>query len=224
MNLYIEQHYPERPTSQQTWFRSLAFESSSSQAGGSNMTKARRTSDPKPSVTTAATSSATKTRLPTVACLGIRVHPVPAKTRRECKTPDLIAACEALQVKCKHLFNRIADLLEDIRQARSRGTSSLSPNERSRSAMPFVLTVDVGTTVRRNLTARRRLQAWERTGGRCVLCGCRIDGARERWIVEHIRALELGGADDLSNLGPAHESCACEKTKGDHRQTACAKR
>ncbi|WP_409565148.1 hypothetical protein [Methylobacterium sp. J-078] len=47
---------------------------------------------------------------------------------------------------------------------------------------------------------------------------------RERWIVEHIRALELGGADDLQNMGPAHEACGREKTKGDHARTAKAKR
>jgi hypothetical protein len=51
-----------------------------------------------------------------------------------------------------------------------------------------------------------------------------IDGVRERWIAEHIRALELGGADDLSNLGPAHESCALVKTQDDHRRAAKAKR
>jgi 5-methylcytosine-specific restriction endonuclease McrA len=58
----------------------------------------------------------------------------------------------------------------------------------------------------------------------CVLCQRTIDGVRERWIVEHIRALELGGADDLSNMGPAHEACALEKTREDHRRAAQAKR
>ncbi|WP_425286912.1 hypothetical protein [Microvirga vignae] len=46
---------------------------------------------------------------------------------------------------------------------------------------------------------------------------------RERWIVEHIRALELGGADDLGNMGPAHEACACVKTQDDHCRAAKAK-
>lgn len=90
--------------------------------------------------------------------------------------------------------------------------------------MPFVESEDVGTTRRRPLSPRRRLQVWETTGGVCVLCARRIDGVRERWIVEHIRALELGGADDLSNLGPAHEACALAKTKEDHRRAAQAKR
>src|SRR3954449_9358205 len=90
--------------------------------------------------------------------------------------------------------------------------------------MPYVALEDVGTTRRRSLTARRRLQAWERTGGTCVVCDQRIDGTRERWIIEHIRALELGGADALENMGPAHEACGRAKTRDDHARTAQAKR
>jgi 5-methylcytosine-specific restriction endonuclease McrA len=90
--------------------------------------------------------------------------------------------------------------------------------------MPFVDSTDVGTTVRQKLTPHRRLKVWEKTGGRCVLCSGRIDGVRERWIVEHIRALELGGSDDFANLGPAHEACAVQKTREDHRRAARAKR
>ena len=90
--------------------------------------------------------------------------------------------------------------------------------------MPYVALEDVGTTQRRSLSGRRRLQAWERTGGTCVVCGLIIDGVRERWIVEHIRALELGGVDELENMGPAHESCGREKTRDDHALTARAKR
>ena len=90
--------------------------------------------------------------------------------------------------------------------------------------MPYVALEDVGTTRRRSLSGRRRLQAWERTGGTCVLCDRRIDGVRERWIVEHIRALELGGMDDVDNMGPAHEACGREKTRDDHARAAEAKR
>ncbi|MER2265744.1 HNH endonuclease [Methylobacterium oxalidis] len=90
--------------------------------------------------------------------------------------------------------------------------------------MPLITPDDIGTTPRSCLSPRRRLQAWERTNGKCVVCGERIDGARERWIVEHIRALELGGADELDNMGPAHEACGREKTRDDHARTARAKR
>ena len=90
--------------------------------------------------------------------------------------------------------------------------------------MPFVIPSDVGTTPRGRLTARQRLQAWERTGGACVICGTPIDGLRQRWIVEHLQALELGGADAPDNLGPAHESCGRAKTRDDHARAAHAKR
>jgi hypothetical protein len=40
----------------------------------------------------------------------------------------------------------------------------------------------------------------------CVLRERRIDGVHERWIVEHIHALELGGIDELANMAPAHEA------------------
>jgi hypothetical protein len=90
--------------------------------------------------------------------------------------------------------------------------------------MPYAEVEDVCTTVRRKLTPHRRLQVWERRGGVRVLCDRPIDGVRERWIVEHIRALELGGADELHNMGPAHEACALTKTRDDHTRAAQAKR
>lgn len=84
--------------------------------------------------------------------------------------------------------------------------------------------VDVGTTSRGSMSRSRRLRIWEANGGICVLCGQKIDGVRQRWIVEHIRALELGGEDTDANCGPAHEYCAAEKTRIDHITTAKAKR
>ncbi len=90
--------------------------------------------------------------------------------------------------------------------------------------MSYVVREDVGTTRRRSLSGHQRLQAWERTGGVCVVCERAIDGVHDRWIVEHIRALELGGEDDLANMGPAHEVCGREKTRDDHAATAQAKR
>src|SRR5690349_1481837 len=90
--------------------------------------------------------------------------------------------------------------------------------------MAFVHAEDVGTTARRKLTPYGRLKVWEATGGRCVICEQEIDGVRERWIAEHIRALELGGTDHVSNMGPAHEACALAKTKDDHHRAGKAKR
>lgn len=80
------------------------------------------------------------------------------------------------------------------------------------------------------LEARKRFNTSERTaiflrhGGVCCICGQKIDGAREKWIIEHIIALELGGNNDDANLAPAHEPCAIEKTKADHSRGAKLKR
>jgi 5-methylcytosine-specific restriction enzyme A len=90
--------------------------------------------------------------------------------------------------------------------------------------MPFVCE-DVGTTKRGRMTPTRALKAWENTGGVCVTCGQKIDGTKERWFVEHIRALELGGADDDRNIGPAHyDVCKAVKDADDHARAAKAKR
>lgn len=86
---------------------------------------------------------------------------------------------------------------------------------------------DVGTTKRKPMTPRMRLKVWEAHKGICALCGGKIDGVRERWIVEHLRALELGGEDTEANMAPAHEACAIAKTSGkngDHARAAKAKR
>jgi 5-methylcytosine-specific restriction endonuclease McrA len=83
---------------------------------------------------------------------------------------------------------------------------------------------DVATTPRRKLSPRDRLAVWEAHGGVCCICGGPIDGTREKWIIEHVKALELGGADERANMAPAHEGCAVEKTRGDHAQAAKAKR
>lgn len=83
---------------------------------------------------------------------------------------------------------------------------------------------DVGTTHRGSMPQSRRLRIWEAHRGVCCLCGQKIDGVRQRWIVEHIRPLELGGEDSDTNCAPAHEYCAIEKTKIDHVMAAKAKR
>lgn len=90
--------------------------------------------------------------------------------------------------------------------------------------MPLVRE-DIGTTTRLRMTDTRALKAWENTKGFCVTCGLKIDGAKQRWFVEHIRALELGGKDEDSNLGPAHfDICKAVKDADDHARAAKAKR
>lgn len=70
---------------------------------------------------------------------------------------------------------------------------------------------DVGTTKRKPLTKTQRRTMWEAHGGICVICKLPID-PRKVWIDEHIRALGLGGSNDMSNRGPAHFHCAQVKT------------
>ena len=83
---------------------------------------------------------------------------------------------------------------------------------------------DVGTTRRKPMGQMRRLRIWEAHKGICVLCGLKIDGVREEWIVEHVRALVLGGDDTDENCGPAHEDCRRVKDKVDVSSGAKAKR
>lgn len=83
---------------------------------------------------------------------------------------------------------------------------------------------DVSSTPRRAMSTTRRLRIWEANGGRCILCGEKIDGVREEWTIEHKRALGLGGEDVDANCGPAHERCRRLKDKDDVGRIAKAKR
>lgn len=82
---------------------------------------------------------------------------------------------------------------------------------------------DVGTTRRKAMSPTRRLRIWEAHSGQCVICGGAIDGVRDKWIIEHVRALALGGEDADTNCGPAHSACADTKTKGDMSRITKAK-
>lgn len=83
---------------------------------------------------------------------------------------------------------------------------------------------DIGTTPRKPMGQMRRLRIWEAHKGVCILCNRKIDGVRDEWIVEHVRALVLGGADSDENCAPAHESCRRVKDKVDVASGAKAKR
>lgn len=74
------------------------------------------------------------------------------------------------------------------------------------------------------MSKSRRLKIWEAHGGICCLCEAKIDGVREKWTIEHIICLALGGADDDANCAPAHEICRRLKDKGDIAAIAKAKR
>ena len=76
------------------------------------------------------------------------------------------------------------------------------------------MTTDVGTTPRKPLTPTQRLKLFEAHGGKCALCGLQIQ-AGEKWIDEHLRALGLGGSNDLDNRAPVHVACAKAKTNNE---------
>lgn len=87
--------------------------------------------------------------------------------------------------------------------------------------MPFL---DIGTTKRKAMPQMRILRIWEASKGICCLCNRPIEGTKDVWYVEHIRALELGGKDTDDNCGPAHYACKPEKDADDHGRAAEAKR
>lgn len=81
---------------------------------------------------------------------------------------------------------------------------------------------DVGTTKRGALSNRRKLAIWEREHGKCMLCGIKLRTGG--FIYEHVRALELGGADSDDNIRLTCKPCATQKTKKDHQTAGKAKR
>lgn len=77
---------------------------------------------------------------------------------------------------------------------------------------------------RRTWTPRRKLAVFETHGGKCHICGQKIDGAREPWELEHLIPIAMGGDDDETNAAPAHVSCHAQKTTTDRKQIAKANR
>jgi len=78
-------------------------------------------------------------------------------------------------------------------------------------------------TTRRSLSPLQRLKVFEAAKGVCHLCQQRIQ-VGQKWDVEHVRPLALGGADDETNMRPAHKVCHAEKTKADAASWSKAKR
>ena len=61
-------------------------------------------------------------------------------------------------------------------------------------------------TTRRTLSTKARLEVFARHDGVCHLCGGKIQ-VGEAWDVSHDIPLALLGADDESNMRPAHRRC-----------------
>ena len=78
-------------------------------------------------------------------------------------------------------------------------------------------------TARHSLSPTRRVAIFKDAGGVCHLCGQKIQ-VGQPWEVEHVIPLALLGADDETNMRPAHEKCHEVKTRADVGSIAKAKR
>lgn len=71
-------------------------------------------------------------------------------------------------------------------------------------------------TKRRPLTRLARRRIFDNAEGVCCLCGLPIHASRgDKIVIEHLKPLWLGGADDETNMRPAHYRCAIAKTVGE---------
>lgn len=78
--------------------------------------------------------------------------------------------------------------------------------------------------MRRSLSTTARVRIFRAGGGLCSICGLRIDAGQD-WDVSHETPLALGGADEESNMKPAHRACHRRHTaEVDLPQVAKAKR
>ncbi len=64
---------------------------------------------------------------------------------------------------------------------------------------------------RKRLSDRVRASLFINHNGVCHICGGKIV-AGEVWEVSHVRPLELGGEDELTNMAPAHYRCHRDQT------------
>jgi len=77
---------------------------------------------------------------------------------------------------------------------------------------------------RRSISKATRARVFLDADGICHLCGLRIDAPKQRWEVEHVKPLSMGGTDDRVNLRPAHVECHAVKTAGEAAPRAKADR
>lgn len=78
-------------------------------------------------------------------------------------------------------------------------------------------------TKRRRLTGKARLALLTAHNSRCHICGGAIEPG-QRWEVEHVIPLAMGGDDEPGNMRPAHSKCHRAKTIKDVADIAKAKR
>lgn len=78
---------------------------------------------------------------------------------------------------------------------------------------------------RKSISKKKRIEIFLAHGGICWICNLKI-GADEPFDIDHQVARELmgEGADEDSNLAPAHKPCHKDKTKGDVKAIAKSNR
>lgn len=81
----------------------------------------------------------------------------------------------------------------------------------------------VGKTDDSMPSANVRLRIFEKHGGICHLSGKKITPA-DKWELDHIKPLWIGGENRENNLAPALKEAHKEKTTDDARNRAKAKR
>lgn len=68
------------------------------------------------------------------------------------------------------------------------------------------LTIRSQKPKRRSLTYSERKAVFTKTGGRCHVCGSKID-EKEPWDADHVFAFAQGGLGAIDNYLPAHSIC-----------------
>ena len=129
------------------------------------------------------------------------------------------------------LFNETADRARDVTQVRDvcrpcdRGqfaSATHGPGVSVAGPLSESTMTDIGTTPRKPLSPTQRLKLFEAHRGICALCSRPIRG--EPWRDEHLRALGLGGGNEVENRAPVHIACAEAKDSDDLPRIAKAKR
>lgn len=76
---------------------------------------------------------------------------------------------------------------------------------------------------RKHFTAQQRAEIFALRMGRCHRCKRKL-GPADKWILEHLIALENGGTNDFDNLDVTCSWCEPQKTAEDHSKAAHGKR
>lgn len=81
----------------------------------------------------------------------------------------------------------------------------------------------IGSSPDAAIPPRVRLRVFERYGGTCQLTGRKIMPG-DKWDLDHVKPLAMGGEHRESNLQPVLKSAHIEKTKHDVAELAKARR